>query len=125
MTSPRILTLTALSAAALAVPAGAVAADGLKFDAAPFLVETSNGAYVNYELTKTARTSIVTIDGRRARVKLVDAATREYMALVTRPSLRQGRRYTVTVKVTARDGSKLSSTRRLVLHRGGSSRESS
>jgi hypothetical protein len=120
MQTTRIATLAA--AAALAVPAAALGADGLRFDAAPFLVETSNGAYVNYELTRTARTSAVTIDGRRARVKLVDAARREYMALVTRPSLRTGRRYTVTVRVTARDGSRLSSTRRLVLHRGGSSR---
>jgi hypothetical protein len=121
MTRSRILTMTALSAA-LAAPATAMAADGLRFDERPFLVETSNGAYVDYQLSRTARTSVVTIDGARAKVKLVDKGEREYMALVTRPSLEQGRRYTVTIRVTARDGSRLSRTSRLLLHRGGSSR---
>jgi hypothetical protein len=121
MTRSRILTMTALSAA-LAAPATAMAADGLRFDERPFLVETSNGAYVDYQLSRTVRTSVVTIDGARAKVKLVDKGEREYMALVTRPSLEQGRRYTVTIRVTARDGSRLSRTSRLLLHRGGSSR---
>jgi hypothetical protein len=121
MTRSRILTMTALTAA-LAAPATAMAAGGLTFDERPFLVETSNGAYVDYALSRTAKTSTVTIDGAKARVKLVDRAEREYMALVTRPSLEQGRRYTVTIRATARDGSKLSRTSRLLLHRGGSSR---
>jgi hypothetical protein len=122
MSPIRTLTLTALTAA-LAAPAAASAADGVTFAERPFLVETSSGAYVTYQLSRTARSSVVTIDGRRARVKLVDTPKREYSAFVVRPTLKQGRRYTVRIRITARDGSKLSRTSRLVLHRGGSSRD--
>ena len=114
MTTSRILTLSA-AALALAAPTAAVAADGGKtaFEAKPFLVATSNGAYVDYTLTRKA-TSTVTIDGAKAKVRTLDAPT--YRAIVQRPSLDVGKTYTVKITV-ARPGKDLVRVDRLKLRR--------
>jgi len=88
------------------------------------LVATSNGAYVDYSLTKTVSRArqTVTIDGRRAKLTLLDRAAGDVRALVVRPSLEGGRRYKVTLRIRRPGMSDLVRSERLVLHRGGSSR---
>lgn len=125
MPSTRILILAA--SALLAVPASAVAADAAKVrvDEKPFLVETSNGAYVTYSLSGAAAPArqTVTIDGKKAKVRVDDKAAHDYRALVTRPSLEQGRTYKVTLRIKRAGAADLVRSERLVLHRGGASPE--
>lgn len=84
----------------------------------PYLVATSNGAYVDYTLTRNAAEHSVTIDGAKARTLKDGDAAGEYRAIITRPSLENGRSYTVRIRV-ARRGTDLVRTQRLYLHRGG------
>lgn len=116
MTSPRILTTAAV--AALASVGTALAAESApRFEEAPFLGRISGGAGVRYDLDRTAARTVVTIDGRTAKVKLTDRATHEYSAFIHKAGLRQGRSYRVTIKLTGADGKQRNFAKRLYLHR--------
>lgn len=102
MTARRLIALTAT--AALAVPAASATADTAKLRVTeqPWLVETSNGAYVDYDLNRDAKSQVVTVDGKRAKVKTIkDDGGAFYRAFVIRPSLERGHRYTVTIRAKA------------------------
>ena len=114
MPSTRLLTITAVTA--LAMPtAAALGAD--RFSSAPWLVETSNGAYVDYDLSTTPKRQTVTIDGKRAKVREIsEDGDTFFRAFVVRPSLEKGERYKLTVKVTRRSGKRFTLQKRLRLH---------
>jgi hypothetical protein len=113
----RLTTLTISTAAAL------TAITALAFAAAPqasdlFLGKISGGAGVQYELDATPASQVVTIAGRTARVRQQkETGPREYAAFVTTAGLKAGRTYTVTIKVTGKDGATRTQRERLVLHR--------
>ena len=115
MTAPRLAAITAT--AALALPAAALAQDG-RFSADPWAVETSNGAYVDYDLSASPKRQTVTVDGKRAVVKeITEDGNRFYRAFVVRPSLDDGDRVKLTVKVTRRNGKRFTlQVRRLEIH---------
>ena len=116
MTTPRILTTAAV--AALASVGTALAAESApKFEEAPFLGRISGGAGVRYDLDRTAARTVVTIDGRTAKVKVTDKATHEYSAFITEAGLRQGRSYKVTIRITGANGQQRSFAKKLYLHR--------
>ena len=114
MTAKQILTPLALTAA-LAVPGIAVAQDDRPAVGDAYLVALSGGALLHYELEGTASKPVVTVDGRRAKVR--DESKIEgpgvFHALVNSTRTKVGGRYTVTVKV---DGKSVFS-KRLVVHR--------
>ena len=113
----RLSTLTVSTVAALS------ATSALAFAAAPkasdlFLGKISGGAGVQYELNATPKSQVVTIDGRKAKIRHnTETGPREYAAFVTAPGFKAGRTYTVTIKVTGRDGSTRTQRERLFLHR--------
>ena len=113
----RLSTLTISTVAALS------ASSALAFAAAPqasdlFLGKVSGGAGVQYELSATPKSQVVKIDGRTAKVRhLKESGAREYSALVFGPGLKAGRSYTVTIKVTGKDGSVRTQRERLFMHR--------
>ncbi len=113
---PSTKTLITTSLVALAMPtAAALAAD--RFSADPWMVELSNGAYVDYDLSVQPKRQTVTIDGKRAKVREIEEdGDAFYRAIVARPSLEQGRRYKVTVKVTQKSGKRFTLQQRLVVH---------
>ena len=113
---PSTKTLITTSLVALAMPASAaLAAD--RFSADPWMVELSNGAYVDYDLSVAPKRQTVTIDGQRAKVRAIEEDGETfYRAIVARPSLEQGRRYKVTVKVTQKSGKRFTLQQRLVVH---------
>jgi hypothetical protein len=102
----RSITLAAAAVgAAVLLPSGAGAQQGTapRFVAEPFLVALSDGAYVHYQLDRRPSSSVVTIDGRRARVRTVSGEGRfAYHALVTSPRMKTGGRYTVEIRVKTR-----------------------
>ena len=113
----RLSTLTISTVAALS------ATTALAFAAAPqasdlFLGKISGGAGVQYELDATPKSQVVTINGKKAKVRrLQETGPREYSALVNGSGFKAGRTYTVTIKVTGQDGSTRTQRERLFLHR--------
>jgi hypothetical protein len=95
--------------ASLALTALAVAGQGeRKHIQDPYFVVTSGGAYVDYNLAATPAKQRVLIDGTVAKVKLVDAENRLYVATVSKPGLKQGHSYRVRITVRTRgEGTKL------------------
>jgi len=114
---PSTKTLIATSLVALAMPtAAALGAD--RFSSDPWMVELSNGAYVDYDLSVQPKRQTVTIDGKRAKVRTIEEDGRSfYRAIVVRPSLERGDRAKVTVKVTRKNGKRFTlQVRRLLVH---------
>ena len=113
----RLSTLTISTAAAL------TATSALAFAAAPtasdlFLGKISGGAGVQYQLDATPKSQVVTINGKKAKVRhLAETGPREYSALVNGAGFKAGRSYTVTIKVTGQDGTSRTQRERLFLHR--------
>ena len=116
--TPAKTLLSVVAAAALAVPASAVAAGAdSRFDGTPWLAQTSGGAYVDFDLDRAPDHSTVTIDGTRAKVKTVrEDGERFYRAFVTKSGLDAQKRYRVTIKVTPRRGKAFTYSKRLILH---------
>ena len=113
----RLSTLTVSTVAALS------ATSALAFAAAPqasdlFLGKISGGAGLQYELDATPKSQVVTINGKKAKIRqLKETGPREYSALVRSAGLKAGRTYTVTIKVTGKDGSTRTERERLFMHR--------
>jgi hypothetical protein len=113
----RLSTLTISTVAALS------ASSALALAAAPqasdlFLGKISGGAGVQYELSATPKSQVVTINGKKAKVRHnKETGPRDYAAFVNAPGFKAGRSYTVTIKVTGRDGSTRTQRERLYLHR--------
>lgn len=98
---------------ALTAPASGAASKDPRPGDRPILTRTSPGAAVTYALEAKTRRQAVTIAGRRATVKLIDAKANLYRAFISRKGLKTGKRYRVTIKAggrTVHDG-------RLVLRR--------
>ena len=111
-------TIVAVLAASLTLVAIAAAGQGAKKHINdPYFVVTSDGAYVDYNLAATPAKQRVLIDGKVARIKLVDKAERLYVAVVHKPDLEQGHSYRVRITVRTRgDGTKLLD-QRMFLHK--------
>ena len=117
LTSTVTIAVAAL-VASLAMAALAVAGQGEKKHIQdPYFVVTSGGAYVDYNLAATPAKQRVLIDGTVAKVKLVDAKNRLYVATVSKPGLKQGHSYRVRITVRTRgEGTKLLD-QRMFLHK--------
>ena len=113
----RRLSLTIAAGAAAALPAAAPAQPTLRLADDPFLGRISGGAAVLYELDGRAAAQSVAIAGRSATVKLVDPDRHQYGAFVSRPGLRPGGSYLVTIRVKDAGGTRVLLHQRLYLHR--------
>jgi hypothetical protein len=111
--------ITAVAATlALAVPAAAAADGKAKGVGDLFLGRTSNGAALDYELDRTPRKQVVTIAGKRAKVKVIEEdGDRFYRAFVVRNGLEAGRSYRVEIKLRTRSGKVVVHRDALYLHR--------
>ena len=94
----RTITIVVIAlVASLATAAFAVAGDYKKQITDTDFVVTSDGAYVDYNLAATPASQRVLIDGKVAKLKLLDKAEHLYVAIVHKPDLEAGKTYRVRI----------------------------
>ena len=112
-----LIAVLAALVASFALTSLAAAGDYKKQITDTDFVVTSDGAYVDYDLAAKPASQRVLIDGKVAKLKLIDKAEHEYVAIVHKPDLEAGRSYRVRITVRTKGSGTLLLDERMFLHK--------